>query len=125
MKYGKNKVILVGNLGKDPELKYSSGGVAICTFSLAVTEKWKKEDHTEWFNIVMFKKLAEVAAEYLSKGSAVYLEGKLQTESWEADGIKRYMTKVIASEMIMLGTEKKEKNNSTNKDTVPDDDIPF
>jgi len=105
---GVNKVLLIGRLGKDPEVKYSQGGSAFCSFSLATSESWKdkqtgeKKERTEWHNIIMFGKVAEIAGEYLKKGSQVYLEGSLQTDSWEKDGVKRYTTKIKCHQMQML-----------------------
>lgn len=103
-----NKVILIGNLGKDPELKYTPSGAAVCNFSLATTETWKsqdgtKQEKTEWHNIVVWRKQAEIAAEYLKKGKQICIEGKLQTRSWEADGQKRYMTEIVVDRFLMLG----------------------
>ena len=103
-----NKVILVGNLGKDPEMKYLPSGQALCNFSLATTESWTKdgnrETRTEWHRITTFGKLAEICGEYLTKGKQVYIEGKLQTREWEdKDGNKRYTTEIVAKDMKMLG----------------------
>jgi single-strand DNA-binding protein len=103
-----NKVILVGNLGKDPEVRYMPNGEAVCNFSVATTETWKdkagaKQEKTEWLNIVMYRKLAEIAGKYLKKGASVYLEGRIQTRSWEKDGVTRYSTEIIADQMQMLG----------------------
>lgn len=109
MARGVNKVILVGNLGNDPETRYSSGGAAITNISVATSESWtdkttgNKEERTEWHKVVFFGKLAEIAGEYLKKGSQVYLEGSLRTNKWEKDGIDRYTTEIIASELQMLG----------------------
>jgi len=106
-----NKVILVGRLGQDPELKYTPSGAAVTNFSVATNEVWKddqgnKKDRTEWHRVVIWRRLAEIAGEYLKKGSRVYLEGKLQTRTWEdKDGIKRYTTEVIANIMTMLDTK--------------------
>jgi single-strand DNA-binding protein len=107
-----NKVILIGHLGKDPEMRYTAAGAAIASFSLATSESWKdkqsgeKTDKTEWHNIVMFDKVAEIAGQYLRKGSLVYLEGKLQTDKWtDKEGHDRYTTKVIANQMTMLGSK--------------------
>ena len=103
-----NKVIIVGRLGKDPELKYLPNGTAACKFSVATSESWtdkggQKQEKTEWHNVVVWAKLAELANQYLKKGSQVYLEGKLQTDSWEDNsGNKRYSTSVIASSMQFL-----------------------
>ena len=110
MARGVNKVILIGNLGKDPEVKYMPSGDCVCNFSLATTESWNdkasgdKVEKTEWHNIVMFRRLAEVAGEYLRKGSQVYIEGKLQTRKWQdRDGNDRYTTEIRADNMQMLG----------------------
>lgn len=106
---GVNKVILVGNLGKDPEVKYMPNGNAVANFTVATSESWKdqqgqQQERTEWHNIVMYRRLAEVAGEYLKKGSKVYLEGKLQTSKWQDQqtGENRYKTEINASEMQML-----------------------
>jgi len=104
-----NKVMLIGNLGKDPELRYTSGGVAVATFSLATNESWKDQDgntqeRTEWHNIVAWKKLAEICGEWLKKGKKVYIEGRIQTRSYDDKntGAKKYMTEIVAENMIML-----------------------
>jgi single-strand DNA-binding protein len=109
-----NKVILVGNLGRDPETRYSPDGSAITTVSIATTETWKdksgeKQEKTEWHRVVFFNrgnyKLAEIAGEYLKKGSQVYVEGRLQTRKWQdKDGVEKYSTEVIAEAMQMLGS---------------------
>ncbi|ORJ57677.1 single-stranded DNA-binding protein [Geothermobacter hydrogeniphilus] len=104
-----NKVILVGNLGKDPELRYTPTGTAVCNFSIATTERFKDRDgqqqtKTEWHNIVVWRQLAEICGKYLHKGKQVYIEGKIQTRSYEdRDGNKRYITEIVADEMRMLG----------------------
>lgn len=102
---GVNKIILVGNLGKDPELKYSqASGKAVCRFSLAVSERRSSEEHTEWFNIICFDRTAEIANEYLAKGRQVYLEGRLQTRKYQdQNGQDRYMTEVIVNNLTLLG----------------------
>lgn len=106
---GVNKAILVGNLGQDPEVKYTASGSAVCNLSVATAEQWKdkngqRQERTEWHRVVMFGKLAEIAGEYLRKGSQVYLEGKIQTRKWQAqDGQDRYSTEILANEMQMLG----------------------
>lgn len=106
---GVNKAILVGNLGKDPDMKYTQSGKAMVNFSLATTERWGGEDRTEWHNIVMFDRLAEIANEYLRKGRTVYIEGRIQTRSWEdQSGNKRYITEIVASSMQMLGAPRSE-----------------
>ena len=106
---GLNKAILIGNLGKDPEIRYTPSGMAVANFSLATTENWTKdgqrESRTEWHRIVAFGRLAEICGEYLSKGTQIYVEGKIQTRDWEdKDGNKRYTTELIANQMQMLGT---------------------
>ena len=104
-----NKVILVGNLGRDPEVRYMPSGDAMVNISLATTDKWKDkksgqtQERTEWHRIVMFGKIAEVAGEYLKKGSQAYFEGQLQTRSWEKEGVKHYSTEVVCRVMKMLG----------------------
>ena len=103
-----NKVILIGNLGKDPEIRYTQSGAAVVNFSIATTERWKGQDgqqqeQTEWHNIVAWKRLAEICSEYLNKGSKVYIEGKLQTRKWQdKDGNDRYTTEIVARDMQML-----------------------
>ena len=105
-----NKVILVGNLGRDPEVRYMPNGDAVANYSIATTETWKdkngmRQEKTEWHNIVMYRRLAEIAGEYLKKGSQVYIEGRLQTRKWQdkTSGQDRYTTEIIANEMKMLG----------------------
>jgi len=105
-----NKVILIGNLGKDPEIKYTPSGTAVAKFSLATNERFKDkagewQDRTEWHNVVLWQRLAEIAGEYLKKGGKVYIEGRLQTRSWDdkTSGQKKYMTEVVASDIILLG----------------------
>jgi len=107
-----NKVLLIGNLGKDPELSYTASGVAVAKFSIATNERWKDQEgnvqeRVEWHNIIAWRKLAEICGQYLKKGSKVYLEGKLQTRSWDDKntGVKRYTTEVIADDLIMLDSK--------------------
>jgi single-strand DNA-binding protein len=106
-----NKVILVGNLGRDPETRYSPDGGAICNISVATTDTWKdktsgeRQERTEWHRVVFFSRLAEIAGEYLKKGSQVYIEGRLQTRKWQdKEGQERYTTEIIADRMQMLGS---------------------
>ena len=111
MARGINKVILVGNLGADPETRYMPSGSAVTNLSVATSESWKdkqtgeQKDRTEWHKVAMFNRLAEIAAEYLRKGSQVYIEGKLRTRKWQdRDGNDRWTTEIIADEMQMLGS---------------------
>ncbi|MBW1668317.1 MAG: single-stranded DNA-binding protein [Deltaproteobacteria bacterium] len=134
-----NKVILIGNLGADPELRYTPGGKAVASFSLATHEQWtgkngEKGERTEWHRIVAWDRLGEICGEYLHKGSQVYVEGRLQTRSWEdRDGNKRYTTEIIAQRMQMLGAPGKAGKATTVEESfpeeepisVPEDDIPF
>ncbi|WP_025516827.1 single-stranded DNA-binding protein [Bordetella trematum] len=106
-----NKVILVGNLGRDPEVRYSPDGAAICNLSLATTSQWKdkasgeRREETEWHRVVMYNRLAEIAGEYLKKGRSVYIEGRLKTRKWQDKdtGADRYSTEIVADQMQMLG----------------------
>ncbi len=138
---GVNKVILIGNLGKDPELRYTPGGQAVATFSLATGEKWRDkdgnmQDRTEWHNIVVWGRSAENAKEYLSKGRPVYIEGRIQTRSWDdKDGNKRYTTEIVAQRLQFLGG--RDQGAQTGAGAPPpeapqpedlggeDDDLPF
>jgi len=132
---GVNKVILVGNLGKDPEVKYLDNGVAVANFSLATTENYKNKEgekvsQTEWHNIVLWRGLAEVAEKYLKKGASVYIEGKIKTRKWEdKDGNTRYNTEILADNMTMLGGKKDSQKTPINppQETASDkaDDLPF
>ena len=105
---GINKVIIVGNLGQDPEIKYTAGGAAVTTLSIATSDSWKDKDsgmdqeRTEWHRVVLWRRLAEIAGEYLKKGSKVYIEGQLQTRKWEQEGQTRYTTEIIARDMQFL-----------------------
>ena len=111
MARGVNKVILVGNLGKDPEIRYSPNGGAVANITIATSESWKdkvsgeKQEKTEWHRVVFFGRLAEIAGEYLKKGAQIYLEGRLQTRKWQdKEGKDRYTTEIVANEMQMLGS---------------------
>ena len=115
-----NKVLLIGNLGADPETRYLPGGDAVCTLRLATTDKWKDKtsgdlrETTEWHRVVLFRRLAEVANEYLKKGAAVYVEGRLRTRKWQdKDGKERFTTEIEASEMKMLGGTRGDGPSST------------
>ena len=154
MARGVNKVIIVGNLGQDPEVKYMPSGQAVCNISVATTDSWsdkasgEKQEKTEWHRVVFFRRLAEIAGEYLRKGSQVYIEGRLQTRKWQdQSGVEKYTTEIIANEMQMLGgrgggggasgggfdapTADGSSSSAPVKSAVPstaddfDDDIPF
>jgi single-strand DNA-binding protein len=139
---GVNKVILIGNVGKDPEVKHLENGTVLTKFPLATSETYKKDNekvtNTEWHNIVLFKGQAEVAEKYVKKGDALYIEGKIRTRSWDdQDGNKRYMTEIVGNNMQMLGGggAKSESSAPTQSSTVNDqpengglgeeDDLPF
>jgi len=123
-----NKAILVGNLGRDPEMRYMPNGEAVCNFSIATTENWKdkngqKQEKTEWHNIVMYRRLAEIAGEYLKKGRPVYIEGRLQTRKWEKDGVTRYTTEIVADQMQMLGSREGGGSSNASYDGGAADDM--
>ena len=134
---GVNKAILLGRLGADPEIRYTSNGTAVANFRIATSEKWtnpngEKEERTEWHRIVAFGKLAETCGKYLNKGKQVYLGGKIRTRSWEdREGVKRYTTEIVAQEMKMLGISPQEERVAEVEPLGPpdgpalDDDIPF
>lgn len=116
MARGVNKAILLGNVGKEPELRYTQSGTAVCNFTLATTERAKIkgewQDQTEWHNVVAWAKLAETCSNYLGKGSQIYLEGRIQTRKWEdRDGNTRYNTEVVANHMVMLGRPKGQRDD--------------
>tara|TARA_B100001057_G_scaffold148654_1_gene148581 strand:- start:164 stop:547 length:384 start_codon:yes stop_codon:yes gene_type:complete len=125
---GVNKVILIGNLGKDPEVRYLDNGVAVANLSLATSENYKNKDgekvtQTEWHDIVLWRGLAEVAEKYLKKGSSVYIEGKLRTSKWvDKDENTRYKTEVLADKLTMLG---RSQNQEQSSESTSEDDLPF
>ncbi|HKJ26811.1 MAG TPA: single-stranded DNA-binding protein [Anaerolineales bacterium] len=135
MSRGLNKIMIIGHLGRDPEMRYTPKGRPVTNFSLATSRSWKTSDgerreETEWFNVVAWGSLAEICNEYLAKGQQVYIEGRLQTRQWEDDeGQKRKTVEIVAKEMIMLGDRK--KNSSTEDDSLNDsfldeeDEFPF
>lgn len=146
MARGVNKVILIGNLGKDPDVRYMPNGQAVANITLATSESWKdknsgeQQERTEWHRVVFFRRLAEIAGEYLKKGSKVYIEGKLQTRKWQdQNGQDRYTTEIVANEMQMLDSRGGANNYSgpppadMDDNQMPqmaaagdfDDDIPF
>lgn len=114
MSRGVNKVILIGNLGKDPEVRYFPNGDAFCNVSLATSETWtdkqsgEKKERTEWHNVVFTRKLAEIVGQYLRKGSKVYVEGSLRTRKWEKDGVERYTTEILVNDLQMLDSRQPE-----------------
>jgi single-strand DNA-binding protein len=141
-----NKVILVGNVGKDPEVKYSPSGTPVAKFSLATNEKYKDrsdewQERTEWHNIVAWQRLAEIVGEYVKKGAKLYIEGKLQTSSWEdrESGAKKYRTEIVARDLVLLRSpengggshDQPNRNDSqrqaayANSAEITDEDIPF
>jgi len=148
MARGVNKVILIGNVGNDPDMRYTANGGAVCNLSVATTDSWRdkqsgeNQERTEWHRVVMFGKLGEIAGEYLRKGSKVYVEGRLQTRKWQGkDGQDRYTTEIVANDMQMLDSK---GGGSASYDSAPaskpapqqqpasappvddfDDDIPF
>ncbi|MEI6487310.1 MAG: single-stranded DNA-binding protein [Bacteroidota bacterium] len=120
---GINKVILVGNLGKDPEVRHLEGGASVASFSLATSEVFKdksgnRKEQTEWHNIVVWRGLADIAEKYLRKGMTIYLEGKIRSRSYDKDGAKHYITEIVADSFTMLG--KKENNQSNPIDDIGD-----
>ena len=149
MARGVNKVILVGNLGNDPDMRYTAGGAAVANISVATAESWRdkesgeQQERTEWHRVVFFGRLAEIVGEYLRKGSQIYVEGRLQTRKWtDKDGHDRYTTEIVANEMQMLGGKgggsanyesapQSQQDNSPAPSSSPtpaddfDDDIPF
>jgi single-strand DNA-binding protein len=134
---GVNKVILIGNLGADPELRYTAGGTAVCKFSLATSRRFtgrdgQKQEKTEWHRIVTWAKLAEICGQYLSKGKQVMIEGRIEYGSYEKDGVKHYTTDIVAENMQMLGGagpsgrgSEPEPPFGPPEGNVPEDDIPF
>ena len=148
---GVNKVILVGNVGNDPEVRYMPNGNAVANISIATSDSWKdrntgeQQERTEWHRVVFFNRLAEIVEQYVKKGTKLYLEGRLQTRSYEQDGVKKYSTEIVANEMQMLDSRgatgsNQEFGDQSNSPTSPpqdseqqasanfdnfDDDIPF
>jgi single-strand DNA-binding protein len=122
---GVNKVILVGRLGKDPEVRNLENGATVCNFTMATSESYKdkttneKKEITEWHNIVLWRGLAEIAAKYLHKGDMIYVEGKLRTRSWEKEGVTRYTTEIIGDQMTMLSTQRSGGNSGGNSEYKP------
>lgn len=123
MSRGLNKVMLIGRLGRDPEMRYTPTGKPVTSFSVATSRTWvtadgERREATEWFNVVAWRELAEICHQHLGKGSRVYIEGRLQTRSWEgSDGQKHYRTEVVADEMIMLDQRSGEPHSSTGQES--------
>jgi single-strand DNA-binding protein len=135
-----NKVLLIGRLGRDPEIKYTPNGAPVAKFSIATEENFKdksgeKQKRVEWHQVVAWNKLAEICGEYLTKGSQVYIEGKIQSHEWEKDGEKKRSFEIVASRLVMLGSNGKGENKAsrnvaadrpvTAEDPISDEDIPF
>jgi len=129
MARGVNKVILIGNLGNDPDVRYTASGAAVANISLATAESWRdkesgeQQERTEWHRVVFFGRLAEIVAEYLKKGSQIYVEGRLQTRKWQdKEGKDRYSTEIVANEMQMLGSRSGGSSNQSYDQSPPNDD---
>ena len=132
-----NKAMVLGRLGRDPEVRYLPSGQAVANFSVATSERWKDKDDnwqekTEWHRIVLFGRLAEIAGQYLSKGGQVYIEGRIQTREWEQDGNKRYTTEIVGRDIILLGGKgggsgggDEKGHDESNPPPPGDEDIPF
>lgn len=131
-----NKVILLGNLGKDPELRYTNAGVAVATFSLATNESWKDNDgnvqeRTQWHNLIAWRKLAEISSEYLKKGSKAYIEGRLQYRTYDdKNGVKRFVTEIVVDNLVMLDGKGEtaappQEADAPSPNAGPDGDLPF
>jgi len=135
MPYSVNKVILLGNVGKDPSITYTGSGIPVASFSIATTEKWKDaegaaHEKTEWHQVVAWRKLAEIVGQYLTKGSKVYIEGKLETQSWDdkESGQKKYKTQIVAHDLVMLSSKQGGEDGGTQIQgggPAQPDDTPF
>lgn len=132
-----NKVILIGNLGRDPEVRYTPTGTAVAKFSIATTDKWsdksgEKQERTEWHRIIAWGRLGEICSEYLHKGMSVYIEGRIQTREWtDSEGAKRQVKEIVANVMQMLGNKGRDQRSedrgqtTEDREPVPKEDIPF
>lgn len=131
MSRGLNKVMIIGNLGRDPEMRYTPSGRPVTTFSVATSRTWNTADgerrvETEWFNIVAWSSLAEICKQYLSKGRQVYIEGRLQTRHWDdAEGNKHTSVEIVANEMIILGDRRETTDTSEGNGMSEEDEFPF
>jgi single-strand DNA-binding protein len=131
MSRGLNKVMIIGNLGRDPEMRYTPSGRPVTTFSVATSRAWntsegEKHVETEWFNVVAWSNLAEICKQYLAKGQQVYIEGRLQTRHWDdQEGNKHTSVEIVANEMIILGERRETAENSAESESVEDEEFPF
>jgi single-strand DNA-binding protein len=131
MSRGLNKVMIIGNLGRDPEMRYTPSGKPVTTFSVATSRTWntsegEKREETEWFNIVAWSSLAEICKQYLTKGQQVYIEGRLQTRRWDdQEGNKHTSVEIVANEMIILSERRDTEESSTASESIEDEEFPF
>lgn len=131
MSRGLNKVMIIGRLGRDPEMRYTPSGRPVTTFSVATSRSWNTADgerrtETEWFNVVAWSSLAEICNQYLVKGQQVYIEGRLQTRQWEDDQGKRHSSvEIVANEMIILGPRRSDSNAQDEDETIEEEEFPF
>jgi single-strand DNA-binding protein len=131
MSRGLNKVMIIGNLGRDPEMRYTPSGRPVTTFSVATSRAWntsegEKHVETEWFNVVAWSNLAEICKQYLTKGQQVYIEGRLQTRHWDdQDGNKHTSVEIVANEMIILGERRETGDSTTESESVEEEEYPF
>lgn len=124
---GINKAIILGRLGKDPDVRTTQSGKKCATLSIATSEKYKDQEKTEWHRIVLWEKLAEISEKYLKKGGLVYIEGKIQTRDYDDKGTKKYVTEIVANQISLCGGNSTQKENSTDRqqEQIMSDDIPF
>jgi single-strand DNA-binding protein len=131
MSRGLNKVMVIGNLGRDPEMRYTPSGKPVTTFSVATSRTWntsegEKREETEWFNVVAWRSLAEICKQYLTKGQQVYIEGRLQTRHWDdQEGNKHTSVEIVANEMIILSERRETGESSGESDSIEDEEFPF
>jgi single-strand DNA-binding protein len=131
MSRGLNKVMIIGNLGRDPEMRYTPSGKPVTTFSVATSRTWntsegEKREETEWFNIVAWSSLAEICKQFLTKGQQVYIEGRLQTRHWDdQDGNKHTSVEIVANEMIILSERREGGEGSSESESITDEEFPF
>jgi single-strand DNA-binding protein len=131
MSRGLNKVMIIGNLGRDPEMRYTPSGRPVTTFSVATSRSWntsegEKHVETEWFNVVAWSNLAEICKQYLTKGQQVYIEGRLQTRHWDdQEGNKHISVEIVANEMIILGERRESGETASESESVEEEEFPF